>query len=175
MSSTDQNLEERGVNLKVLDQAIDTSTPTGKPLFNVLASIAELETAIRAERQANLRKDDVDFNKSSAILRDTKNGDSRTIPLSKVAIAALEELIRESTTDRVLKLTSSCISYRFTRACKQAEKEGMVLHSLRHEAVSRLFEKRLNMMEVASISGHKDLSMLKRYTHINPETLLARL
>ncbi len=82
MSSTDQDLEERGVNLKVLDQAIDTSTPTDKPLFNVLASIAELETAIRAERQANLRKDDVDFNKSLAILRDTKNGDSRTIPLS---------------------------------------------------------------------------------------------
>jgi site-specific recombinase XerD len=30
-------------------------------------------------------------------------------------------------------------------------------------------------MEVASISGHKDLSMLKRYTHINPETLLAKI
>ena len=46
------DLDERGIDLKVLDQAIDTSTPTGKLLFNVLASIAEFETAIRAERQA---------------------------------------------------------------------------------------------------------------------------
>jgi len=45
-------LEGRGVDLKVLDQAIDTSTPTGKLLFNVLASISEFETAIRGERQA---------------------------------------------------------------------------------------------------------------------------
>ncbi|MEO1894753.1 MAG: tyrosine-type recombinase/integrase, partial [Methylococcales bacterium] len=70
-------------------------------------------TAMRIGELAKLKKDDVDFNKSLAILRDTKNGDSRTIPLSKVAIAALEELIRESTTDRVLKFTSSCISHRF--------------------------------------------------------------
>jgi len=46
------DLEQRGIDLKVLDQAIDTSTPTGKLLFNVLASISEFETAIRGERQA---------------------------------------------------------------------------------------------------------------------------
>jgi site-specific recombinase XerD len=48
-------------------------------------------------------------------------------------------------------------------------------HDLRHEATSRLFEKGLNMMEVASITGHEDIAMLKRYTHIKPENLLARL
>jgi len=31
------------------------------------------------------------------------------------------------------------------------------------------------MIEVSSISGYKDLSMLKRYTHINPTTLIAKL
>lgn len=46
------NLNKRGIALKVLDQDIDTSTPTGKLLFNMLASIAEFETALRAERQA---------------------------------------------------------------------------------------------------------------------------
>ena len=46
------DLEERGINLVVIDQAIDTTTPTGKLLFIMLASIAEFETAIRAERQA---------------------------------------------------------------------------------------------------------------------------
>ena len=44
-------LREKGAELVVLDQNIDTSTPTGKLLFNVLASIAEFETEIRKERQ----------------------------------------------------------------------------------------------------------------------------
>lgn len=44
-------LEDKGVELVVTQQNIDTSTPTGKLLFNMLASIAEFETAIRSERQ----------------------------------------------------------------------------------------------------------------------------
>ncbi|VWB85550.1 integrase [Burkholderia lata] len=48
-------------------------------------------------------------------------------------------------------------------------------HDLRHEAASRLFEKRLHPMEVASITGHRSMQMLKRYTHLKPESLLARL
>lgn len=46
-----EELIDKGAELVVLDQNIDTSTPTGKLLFNVLASISEFETAIRAERQ----------------------------------------------------------------------------------------------------------------------------
>jgi site-specific recombinase XerD len=48
-------------------------------------------------------------------------------------------------------------------------------HDLRHEAASRLFEKGLHPMEVASITGHRSMQMLKRYTHLKPESLLARL
>jgi len=46
-----EELKQKCVDLIVLDQNIDTSTPTGKLLFNVLASIAEFETEIRKERQ----------------------------------------------------------------------------------------------------------------------------
>ncbi len=46
-----ERLKEKEVELVVLDQNIDTSTPTGKLLFNMLASIAEFETEIRKERQ----------------------------------------------------------------------------------------------------------------------------
>ncbi len=47
------DLEKKSVELIVLDQAIDTSTPTGKLLFSMLGAIAEFENAIRAERQAD--------------------------------------------------------------------------------------------------------------------------
>ncbi|MGZ8957948.1 MAG: recombinase family protein [Methylosarcina sp.] len=46
-----EDLRIKGVELVVLDQNIDTSTPTGKLLFNMLGSIAEFENDIRRERQ----------------------------------------------------------------------------------------------------------------------------
>ncbi|UVS94945.1 hypothetical protein EFP19_03555 [Burkholderia glumae] len=48
-------------------------------------------------------------------------------------------------------------------------------HDLRHEAASRLFEKGLHPLEVASVTGHRSMQMLKRYTHLDPKSLLAKL
>ncbi|WP_325169389.1 tyrosine-type recombinase/integrase [Pandoraea sputorum] len=48
-------------------------------------------------------------------------------------------------------------------------------HDLGHEATSQFFEKGLNVMEAAAITGHKSLEMLKRYTHLRAEDLAKRL
>jgi integrase len=53
--------------------------------------------------------------------------------------------------------------------------KGVVFHSTRHEAVSRLFEAQLGVMAVASMSGHASLQVLKRYTHTDSERLAAQL
>jgi integrase len=53
--------------------------------------------------------------------------------------------------------------------------ENLHFHDLRHEATSRLFEKGLNPVEVATITGHKDTRMLMRYTHLRAEDLVGRL
>ena len=47
------DLQQRKIDLVVIDQSIDTSTPTGKLMFNMLGAIAEFETALRKERQAD--------------------------------------------------------------------------------------------------------------------------
>lgn len=47
------DLQQRHIDLVVLDQRIDTATPTGKLMFNMLGAIAEFETALRKERQAD--------------------------------------------------------------------------------------------------------------------------
>lgn len=53
LSQIKDQLEQKRVSLVVIDQAIDTTTETGKLLFNMLAAIAEFETGLRKERQAD--------------------------------------------------------------------------------------------------------------------------
>ena len=54
-------------------------------------------------------------------------------------------------------------------------REDLHFHDLRHEATSRFFELGLNVVEVAAITGHKDLKMLQRYTHLRAEDLARKL
>ncbi len=63
----------------------------------------------------------------------------------------------------------------FDRVCKKAGIEDLRFHDLRHEATTRLFELGLGIMEVSAITGHKDLAMLKRYTHLKAEVLADKL
>ena len=61
------------------------------------------------------------------------------------------------------------------KSCRKVGIEDLRFHDLRHEATSRLFEKGLNPIEVATITGHKDTKMLMRYTHLRAEDLVERL
>ncbi|MDF4892093.1 recombinase family protein, partial [Vibrio parahaemolyticus] len=47
-----KRFEKEKINVIVIDQNIDTSTSTGRLIFNMLASIAEFENDLRTERQA---------------------------------------------------------------------------------------------------------------------------
>jgi integrase len=134
-----------------------------------------IETAMRrSELVRGLRWEDVDLDRRLAFLRDTKNGESRTVPLSTKATAALREA-QGASKGFILDVYPDVITHDFVEACKQCGIQDLRLHDLRHEATSRLFEKGFNMMEVSTITGHKSLSMLKRYTHLRPADLLDRL
>ena len=49
--SIGERLDAKGVSLKVLEQAIDTSTPTGRLMFNMLGAIAQFERELMLARQ----------------------------------------------------------------------------------------------------------------------------
>ena len=68
-----------------------------------------------------------------------------------------------------------CTKKAFIRAARNARIDDFHFHDLRHEATTRLFERGLNIMEVATITGHKDLRMLRRYTHLKAEDLAKKL
>ena len=121
-----------------------------------------------------LRWADVDMGKRTLHLPITKNGESRTVPLSIRARQVLEGLPRDIT-EKVFPISGTALRGLWNRACKRAEIEDLNFHDLRHEATSRFFEKGLNVIEVASITGHKDPRMLQRYTHLRAEDLAKKL
>ena len=143
-----------------------------------LASVVTLavETAMRQSEIVSLRWKHVDLKKRVAYLPDTKNGDSRGVPLSTAAVDVLTALQRSERDDGVFPgLTAEAVKRAFMRACARANIEGLHFHDLRHEATSRLFERGLDAMSVATITGHKTLQMLKRYTHLKAEDLANKL
>ena len=76
---------------------------------------------------------------------------------------------------KVFPLSPVALRGLWNRACKRAGLIDLRFHDLSHEATSRFFEKGLNVMEVAAITGHKDLRMLQRYTHLRAEDLAKKL
>lgn len=135
-----------------------------------------VESGMRRSELASLKWEDVDLKKQTAHLPKTKTDVPRTIPLSKAAISSLKKLGTKNE-GRVFSLQAESMSQAFERACEphRANISGLRFHDLRHEATSRLFEKGLNVMEVAAITGHKTLDMLKRYTHLRAEDLAKKL
>ena len=116
------------------------------------------------EATPGLLWEDVDLKRAVAHLPKTKNGEARDVPLSTRAVEALKSLPR-SLNGRVFGTTYNAIHLAHVRACERAGIKNLRFHDLRHEATSRLFEKGLNPMQVAAITWHKTLQMLKRYTH----------
>jgi integrase len=73
-------------------------------------------------------------------------------------------------------MAEDSITQAFGRICQRCGIDDLRFHDLRHEATSRLFENpEFGMMEVAAITGHKTLIMLKRYTHLRAEDLAAKM
>jgi integrase len=133
-----------------------------------------LDTAMRVSEIVNLKVTDCNFKERMITVRNTKNYHDRYIPMTKKVSKILKHQTRLQR-DKLFNITSHGVSVAFYRACKRAGIPNTSFHTLRHEAVSRLFEKGLNPMEVATISGHQSMQMLKRYTHIQTAHLLGKM
>ena len=179
-------------------RAIPDDRPDEAPARGLAPLIVlAVETSMRLGELVGLEWADVNLKGRSVFLRETKtkNGESRSVALSTVAIAALKELKKVERLDgKVFDWAASdSVSHPFRRCarralaiyhadCKASKHKpspsvmaDLRFHDLRHEAASRLFEKGLNPMEVASMTGHKSMQMLRRYTHVEASKVAAKL
>lgn len=169
-------VKPRGRDRRVSESEINQILQVTKSVELCTIITLAVETGMRRNELASLAWEEIDLDKQTAHLPKTKTDVPRTVPLSRTAVSALQKLPAK-TEGRVFALQAESMSQAFERACAphRANIVGARFHDLRHEATSRLFEKGLNVMEVAAITGHKTLDMLKRYTHLRAEDLAKKL
>lgn len=133
-----------------------------------------LETAMRRSELCRLSWKDISLHKRIAIIRDTKNGEDRTIPLSPLAVQTIAA--QPQTGETVFTFSPDSLTQAFRAAVQRAGIRNLRLHDLRKEATSRLVESGLfQLPEVMRITGHKTLTAFNVYMHIQAEKLANRM
>ena len=126
-----------------------------------------IETGMRRGEILNIKSEHI--NGQTLLIPQTKNGYPRTIPLTNKALSILIN------TKLPFEYSPNALQLAWSRLKKKGNIEDLHFHDLRHEAISRFFEKGLSIPEVALISGHKDVRMLFRYTHLKAENIVSKL
>lgn len=143
-----------------------------------LAPFVELavHTAMRRGELLAMQWEWINFDEGHVLVpaAATKTLQLRSVPLAPRPLAILLAMRRES--GRVFEtVTANAVKLSWQRAVKRAGITDLHLHDLRHEATSRFFEMGLSVVEVSSITGHRTLSMLQRYTHLDAGNLAKKL
>ena len=113
-----------------------------------------LETGMRRGEILNIKHEHIKG--QTLLIPITKNDHPRTIPLTKRALEILEN------TQLPFPMSANAVRLAWDKLKKKGNIKDLHFHDLRHEAISRFFEKGLSTPEVALISGHKDVRMLFR-------------
>ena len=129
-------------------------------------------TAMRFGEITKLETKDINFEKSTALLLDTKNGESRLVPLTD---RALEICNKFRFREKLFDINRDKFRHYFEQACFRAKVKNFRFHDLRACAITNLFLNGWSIAEVSVVSGHKTWSELKRYTRIQPDSLVSKI
>jgi len=144
--------------------------------------IFALATGMRRSEIFRLKKTDVLLGDLGGfiILRDTKNGESRRVPLTKELTAFLKKVINEYPESEHVFNQKNGQPYRdlkegYNAACKRAGIEGLRFHDLRHTFCTRMANEGVSPFVIMQIVGHKDTKTAKRYTNPTDAHLMAAM
>ncbi|MAN73056.1 MAG: integrase [Henriciella sp.] len=142
-----------------------------------------IATAMRQSEICSFEWDDVDMRRRIVTVRDRKDprqkdGNHQKVPLVDLTgydgWALINEQRRHNNNiGRAFPYNPRTVGTAFRRACADLGIDNLHFHDLRHEATSRLFEAGLEIQQVALVTGHKNWKMLKRYTHLTADSIVA--
>lgn len=135
------------------------------------AFLFAIETAMRAGEIVGLTWGAVDLKARVAHLPMTKNGEPRDVPLSTEAVRLIEAL---PVADPVFDLTSRQLDVLWRKLRDRAGVVNLTFHDARHEAITRL-ARRVDVLDLARIVGHRDISQLMTYYDATAGEIAERL
>jgi integrase len=150
---------------------LDACQGSHNPYLYTVVVVA-LSTGARRGELLSLRWPDVDLNRSMLTFRETKNGETRSVPLTGRGFDALAQHAksRRLTTPLVFPDRTGTrplgIRGAFDNAVERAGIADFHFHDLRHTFASYLAMNGASLLEIAEVLGHKTLAMVKRYAHL---------
>lgn len=169
----DRILTEREVELLLHALGYDRASPPLTATARVgAAMLFAIETAMRAGEIVGLRWRDIEG--PVARTQGKTPAATRRVPLSSEARRILDQLPRSDDDERCFGINGALLDALFRKAKKQTSIEGLHFHDTRATAITRLARK-LDILDLARMVGHKDLRMLQVYYRDSAETIAARL
>ena len=135
--------------------------------------VLDLSTGARKGELLKLHWKDVDMKRHTVTFRDTKNGETRSAPLTGYALEVLKAHARIRRIDTPLVfpspsdfMTPYSINDAWKYTVRRAKSVNFHFHDLRHTFASYLAMNGASLLEIAELLGHKILNMVKRYAHL---------
>ncbi|MBF9046035.1 tyrosine-type recombinase/integrase [Rhodobacterales bacterium LSUCC0031] len=150
---------------------LSAASVTGHHYIAEVITLA-IETGMRRSEIARMSVEDVDLERKIIVLPSTKNGRWRKVPISRRLEAKCfsgQDINQAS----VFEASIDGIKSAFRKVLEVKAGRRIRFHDLRHEAISRFFERGLSVPEVAAISGHRDLAVLARYSHADIDRIIS--
>ena len=129
-----------------------------------------ITTGARKGELLNLRFDDIDFDRQTAYVKTSKNGQPRVLPLTDEVTTELSRLNNQEATlifnSEIVPDKPMCFTKQWKRVLKNAEVNNFRFHDLRHTTASYLAQNGASLLEIADVLGHKQIQMTQRYAHL---------
>lgn len=157
--------------LAALEYHSDGMAETSRQQLAV-AFLLAIETAMRMGEIYELEWSRINLEKKYLSLLETKNGTRRDVPLSRKAIALLEQ--RLSPSEYVFSSNKVAAGVLFRKVLKECHITDLRFHDTRHEGLTRLARK-LDVLDLARMVGHKDPRSLMIYYNATASEIAERL
>jgi len=135
-----------------------------------LLVLMAITTGSRRGELLNLRWNDIDFERQTAYVQTTKNGQPKVLPLTNDVVKELTKFRQQDNSlifnSEIKPSKAFCFNKQWKRALKTAEVEDFTFHCLRHTCASYLAQSGASLLEIADVLGHKQISVTKRYAHL---------
>ena len=156
----------RYLSKEEIGKLLDACNESLKPIV-----ITALNTGMRRGEIMELRWENVDLKERIIHIIDSKNNQSRMLPINNTLYDVLKQLPKEN--ERVFGSNGlpRSITNAFRKAVKKVEIKDFRFHDLRHTFASYLAMSGCNLRTIQELLGHKNFQMTLRYAHLSQANL----